>query len=123
MIALWRRLFDHYEAYHAYGPPRLKYAGFVGAVSYSAFYFVRFTRPDSQLYDDLLARTLAIALLAGLALKDHWPEKLKPYYIAYSYPALLCALPCFTVLIGLQRGGGIPAISNAFIVLCFLVLL
>ena len=123
MSTLWGRLFAHYEAYHAYGPPRLKYAGCIGVISYSLFYFLRFTRPGAQPLDDLLARAIAIALLAGLALQDYWPEKFRRYYIAYSYPALLYALPCFTVLTGLQRGGGIPAISNAFIILCFVVLL
>ncbi|NPC54209.1 hybrid sensor histidine kinase/response regulator [Caenimonas soli] len=123
LSGLWGRLFAHYESYHAYGPPRLKYAGYIGAISYSLFYFLRFTRPGAQPFDDLLVRTIAIALLLGLALKDYWPEKFRRYYIAYSYPALLYALPCFTVLTGLQRGGGIPAISNAFIILCFLVLL
>src|SRR5687768_9220189 len=98
MSSLWGRLFAHYEAYHAYGPPRLKYAGYIGVISYSLFYFLRFTRPGAQPLDDLLARAIAIALLAGLALKDHWPEKFRRYYIAYSYPALLFALPCFTVL-------------------------
>ena len=123
MRSPWGRLFAHYEAYHAYGPPRLKYAGCIGVISYSLFYFLRFTRPGAQPFDDLLVRAVAIALLAGLALKDYWPEKFRRYYIAYSYPALLYALPCFTVLTGLQRGGGVPAISNAFIILCFLVLL
>jgi two-component system, CAI-1 autoinducer sensor kinase/phosphatase CqsS len=120
---LWGKLFKHYEDYHAYGPPRLKYAGYVGAASYLIFYFLRFTRPDAQPYEDLLERVIAIALLAGLAFKDWWPEKFKRYYIAYSYPALLYSLPCFTLLVGLQRGGGVPSISNAFIILCFLVLL
>jgi hypothetical protein len=42
-----------------------------------------------------------------MALRDHWPERLKPYYIRYSYFVLLYCLPCFTVLVGLQRGGGV----------------
>jgi two-component system, CAI-1 autoinducer sensor kinase/phosphatase CqsS len=123
MNAFARRLFEHYRGYHSYGPPRLKYAGYVGAVSYTLFYFLRFTRPNSQLYDDLAARLIAVVLLALLAIENYWPEKLKRYYIGYSYAALLYCLPCFTVLTALQRGGGMPAISNTFIILCFLVLL
>ena len=38
-------------------------------------------------------------------------------------PGSALCLPCFTVLVALQRGGDVPAISNLFIVLCFLVLL
>jgi two-component system, CAI-1 autoinducer sensor kinase/phosphatase CqsS len=123
MRSLGRGLFEHYKAYHSYGPPRLKYAGYVGAISYTLFYFLRFTRSNSQLYDDLVPRLVAVSLLALLAVENYWPERLKRHYVGYSYAALLYCLPCFTVLTALQRGGGAPAISNAFIILCFLVLL
>lgn len=122
-MKIWRRLFDHYRAYHEYGPPRLKYMGYVGAASVALFYFLRFTRPNPQPYDDLGLRVVAFVLFTLLALKDSWPESLKRHYIPYSYFTLLYCLPCFTVLTALQRGGGVPAISNAFIILCFLVLL
>ncbi|WBY01991.1 response regulator [Ramlibacter tataouinensis] len=117
------RVFAHYEAYHAYGPPRLKYMGYLGAVTYIAFFFLRFTRSKPEIWDDIGFRLVAVALFLGLGLKDHWPRRLKPYYIRYSYGVLLYCLPCFTVLVALERGGGVPAISNAFIVLCFLVML
>ncbi len=117
------RVFAHYEAYHAYGPPRLKYMGYLGAITYFAFFFLRFTRSNPEVWDDIGFRLVAIALFLGMGLKDHWPRRLKPYYIRYSYVVLLYCLPCFTVLVALQRGGGVPAISNAFIVLCFLVML
>lgn len=118
-----RRLFAHYEAYHAYGPPRLKYMGYLGAITYVAFFFLRFTRSNAPVWDDLVARAIAVVLFLGLGLKEFWPERLKPYYIRYSYVVLLYCLPCFSVLLALERGGGVPAISNTFIVLCFLVLL
>lgn len=117
------RLYQHYYDYHAYGPPRLKYMGYVGVISLSLLYFVRFTRPNPQLFDDIVPRGLAILMLALLALKDQWPERFKRYYIGYSYAVLVYCLPCFTVLVGLQRGGGMPSVSNSFILLCFLVLL
>jgi two-component system, CAI-1 autoinducer sensor kinase/phosphatase CqsS len=122
MINLWRRLFAHFEAYHAYGPSRLRYVGYVGAISTALFYFLRFTRPNAQLLDDALPRLTALVLYTLLAIKDRWPARLKPYYVGYSYVALICCLPFFMVLTGLQRGGGMPAISNAFIVVSFLVL-
>jgi two-component system CAI-1 autoinducer sensor kinase/phosphatase CqsS len=123
MTGMWSRLYEHYRNYHAYGPPRLKYMGYVGVISLSLLYFIRFTRPNPNLTEDLVPRGLAIILLALLALKDQWPERLKRYYIGYSYAVLVYCLPCFTVLVGLQRGGGMPSISNSFILLCFLVLL
>jgi signal transduction histidine kinase len=117
------RLFEHYRAYHAHGLSRLKYMGYVGAIAFALFYLFRFTRPDPQVFDDLVLRLVAVVLLAGLALKDRWPEKARPCYIGYSYLVVLYCLPCITVLEALQRGGGVPAISNSFIVLFFLVLL
>lgn len=123
LMNLWRRLFSHYENYHAYGPPRLKYMGYLGALIYVVFYFLRFTRPNPQLFDDLVPRIIAVVLFLGMGLKEFWPHKLRRYYIGYSYVVLLYSLPCFTVLVALQRGGGVPAISNTFIILCFLVLL
>ncbi|HEX2545460.1 MAG TPA: response regulator [Ramlibacter sp.] len=123
MLMAARRLFRHFEDYHAYGPSRLKTMGYVGAITYVAFYFLRFTRPNPALWDDVPFRVLAVLLFVGMGLRDHWPERLKPFYIRYSYFALLYCLPCFTVLVALLRGGGVPAISNAFIILCFLVLL
>lgn len=119
----WRQLFEHYQAYHAYGPPRLKYMGYLGALTYAVFYLLRFTRPNAALYDDLALRAAAVALFTAMALKDHWPERLKPFYIGFSYVVLLYCLPGFTVLTSLQRGGGLPSISNTFIILSFLVLL
>ena len=123
MMAFVQRLYQHYKDYHAYGPPRLKYMGYVGVISLLMLYFIRFTRPNPQLLDDIVPRGLAIAMLALLALKDQWPERFRRYYIGYSYAVLVYCLPCFTVLVGLQRGGGMPSVSNSFILLCFLVLL
>lgn len=123
MTGWFSRLFAHYEAYHAYGPPRLKYMGYLGAVTYIAFFFLRFTRKNPDLWDDLPFRAVAVLLFLGLGLKEFWPARLKPYYIRYSYLVLLYCLPTFTILVALERGGGVPAISNAFIILCFLVML
>ncbi|WP_298926995.1 hybrid sensor histidine kinase/response regulator [uncultured Ramlibacter sp.] len=118
-----KKLFEHYHAYHAYGPPRLKYMGFVGMLTFMAFYFLRFTRPNPQPFDDIAMRGLVVLMMLLLALKDQWPARLKRHYIAYSYVAMLYCLPFFTVFNGLERGGGIASISNGFITLCFVMLL
>lgn len=123
MIALWKRLFGHYRDYHEYGPPRLKYIGYVGLISMVGLYLVRFTRANPALFDDIVPRAIGVVLLLLLILRDHWPERLKRHYIGYSYATMVYCLPFFTVLVALQRGGGMPSVSNAFIVLCFLVLL
>lgn len=118
-----RSLYQHFHDYHAYGPPRLKYMGYVGMFGFSSFYFIRFTRPNPQLADDLELRLAVLLGMVGLALKDLWPARLSRFYIPYAYPVLLFSLPFFAVYTGLERGGGMPAISNAFISLCFLTLL
>ena len=55
------RLYQHYYDYHAYGPPRLKYMGYVGVISLSQLYFVRFTRPNPQHNDDDNPRVAALS--------------------------------------------------------------
>jgi signal transduction histidine kinase len=120
---LVRRLFEHYRNYHAYGPPRLKYMGILGMLSFVAFYFIRFTRPNPQPMEDLELRIVVVLMMSALALKDVWPRAWARWYIHFSYLAMLFSLPFFAVYTGLERGGGMPAISNAFISLCFLTLL
>lgn len=118
-----KRLFGHYEAYHAHGRPLLKYIGIVGALAYVAFYLIRFTKPNPRPYDDLEMRVLVVILFTVLAIQNHWPQKLKKYYFVYSYWALIYCLPFFNVFLSLKRHGGIPAISNCFIALSFLVMI
>lgn len=118
-----KRLFAHYEAYHAHGRPLLKYIGIVGALAYVAFYLIRFTKPNPRPYDDLGMRVLVVILFTVLAMQNHWPQKLKKYYFVYSYWALIYCLPFFNVFLSLKRHGGIPAISNCFIALSFLVMI
>ncbi|HYF17046.1 MAG TPA: response regulator [Ramlibacter sp.] len=120
---LIQRTFEHYRAYHAYGPPRLKYMGCLGGLAYFLFYFFRFTRPNPAPLDDVELRIGVLAVMVALALQDHWPARLRPYYIPFSWWAMLYSLVFFNTYIGLERGGGIPAISNGFISLCFLTLL
>lgn len=118
-----KRLFGYYEAYHAHGRPLLKYIGIVGALTYVVFYLIRFTKPNPRPYDDLEMRVLVVILFTVLAMKNRWPQKLKKYYFVYSYWALIYCLPFFNVFLSLKRHGGVPAISNCFIALSFLVML
>lgn len=117
-----KRLFSYYAAYHAHGRPLLKYVGIVAAVTYALFYLVRFTKPNPQPLDDLALRLVVVTLFTLLALRDQWPEKLRPLYLPFSYGALIFCLPFFNVFVSLERHGGVPAISNCFIALSFLVL-
>ncbi|HWP12976.1 MAG TPA: response regulator [Ramlibacter sp.] len=100
----------------------LRYAGLVGAVGYPAFYLLRFAR-SSQPFDDLWIRLAATLVCVLLLLKDRWPEKLKPYYIAFSYPALIFCLPVILVFTSLKNGGGAAAVGNTLMVAFFVILM
>jgi CheY-like chemotaxis protein/signal transduction histidine kinase len=120
---VFQRLFQHYRDYHAYGPPRLKYMGILGALAFIAFYFLRFTRPNPQPLDDVVLRGGVIFVMVAMALRDQWPTKWRPYYLPFSYLAMMYSLPFFNAYTGMVRDGGVPAISNGFIALCFMTLL
>lgn len=116
-------LYGHFHSFHSFGPPRLKYMGWVGVLGFISFYFLRFTRPNPDPFDDLELRVIVLVLSLGAALKDHWPQRLKRYYLPWTYVTLLVGLPFFSVYVGLERGGGVVSMSNCFIAMCFLTLL
>lgn len=116
-------LYGHYHSFHSYGPPRLKYMGWVGVFGFTSFYFLRFTRENPAPLDDIELRILVLLMMLAMALPNLWPQRLKKAYLPFTYLTLLIGLPFFNVFIGLERGGGIVAISNCFIAICFLTLL
>lgn len=116
-------VYRHYERYHQYGPPRLVAIGWIGVVTFILFYFFRFTRPNPDLDDDLIFRPIVILLFLGTALQSKWPARLQRFYFPWSYVTLLVGLPLFAVYQGLERGGGMPNISNVFIAVAFITLL
>lgn len=120
----WARgVYRHYERYHQYGPPRLAVMGWVGFVTFVLFYFFRFTRPNPNVHDDLIFRPIVLLLFLGMALQTKWPARLRRFYFLWSYVTLLVGLPLFAVYEGLERGGGMPNISNVFIAMAFITLL
>lgn len=123
VFAPFKALYSHYQTYHGHGRPLLKYIGIIGALTYITFYLVRFTRPNPRPFDDLALRLVVVILFLLLAARDHWPDNLRKFYLPYSYGALIFCMPFFNVYFSLERGGGIPAMSNCFIALSFLVML
>ena len=117
-----RELFAHYQQYHEHGPLMLRYAGILGAFGFPIFYLIRFTK-ESLPYDDFWIRLAATVLCVLLLLRDQWPHKLKPYYIAFSYPALIFSLPLFLVFTSLKNGGDSSAVGNTLMVVFFLILM
>lgn len=117
-----RRLFAHYEHYHLHGPQMLRYAGLVGAVGFPVFYVLRLAK-SAPAYDDTWIRLAATLLCLLLVLKDRWPQQLKRYYIAFSYPALIFTLPVFLTFTALKNGGGAGAVGNTLMVAFFVILM
>lgn len=117
-----RGLFEQFKAYHAHGRPIVQYTGMVGIAAYPLFYLLRFTKTDPP-YNDLWLRALGTLICLGLALRGYWPTRLKPYYLAYSYGALLYCLPFFFIFTSLTNGGGVVAVANTLMAVFFLILL
>jgi two-component system, CAI-1 autoinducer sensor kinase/phosphatase CqsS len=117
-----QRLFAHYKQYHLHGPLMLRYAGLVGAVGFPIFYLLRVAKPEPS-YDDIWIRLPATLVCLFLVLKDWWPKRLQPYYVAFSYPALIFTLPVFLVFTSLKNGGGPGAVGNTLMVAFFVILM
>ncbi len=118
----FRRLFAHYTAYHEHGPLFLRYVSLIGAIGFPVFYLLRFTKAAPP-YDDLPFRLLNAALCVILFFKDRWPERLKPYYFAYSYAVLIVTFPLTFVFTSLKHGGGTVAVGNTLLAAILIILL
>jgi two-component system, CAI-1 autoinducer sensor kinase/phosphatase CqsS len=116
-----RRLFSRYVDYHRHGPLMLRYLSLAGMVFYPAYYLLRFTK-SAPVYDDWILRVLDATICAGLFLRERWPQRLKPWYFAYSYAVLVVTLPFTFMYTSLQNGGGSVAVGNTLMA-TFIVLL
>jgi two-component system CAI-1 autoinducer sensor kinase/phosphatase CqsS len=121
-VKFLRELFAHYTSYHRHGPLLLTYAGILGAVGFPLFYVLRFSK-SSLPFDDLAMRVISALLCLLLLLKNHWPQRLRPYYFVYSYAALIVALPVTFVFTSLMNGGGVVAVGNTLMVAFFVILM
>ena len=117
-----KKLFAHYTAYHAHGPLLLRYMSLVGFIGFPAFYLLRFTK-SASVYDDLNFRLFDAAICFILFLKARWPERLKPYYFAYSYAVVLILFPLTFVFTSLKHGGGTIAVGNTLLAAFMVVFL
>jgi two-component system CAI-1 autoinducer sensor kinase/phosphatase CqsS len=115
-----RPLFAHYASYHRHGPLMLRYAGWLGAVAFPALYFLRSSQPA---YDDLQLRLAGAAMCVLLLLVDRWPARLRPYYLAFSYPVLIFTLPFAFVFAALKNGGGSVAVASTLMAIFFIILM
>lgn len=115
-------LVNSYSKYYKYGDYRLKYIGIVGTIAYPLFYIIR-TIILPQHYENLAIRVIATILCFFLAIHDYWPSKIKPYFLSYSYFALLYCLPFFHTFLILNNNKGIVYICDVSMSLFFMCLL
>jgi two-component system, CAI-1 autoinducer sensor kinase/phosphatase CqsS len=119
---LLAKLRREYLTYHSHTRDILKWAGIVGAVGFPLFYALHLLR-NTKSYDNLWLRLIGALLLLALALRDYWPQRLRPYYLAWSYGAFLYCLPFFFIFMSLKNGGGSVSVANTFMAVFFLILL
>lgn len=104
-------LFDHYKAYHEMDRPLLQWIGIVGCISFPLLYALR-RATTGHGFDDFWWRVPAFLLCLGLALRRWWPERLKPYYIAYSWWVVFYCLSFLMSYSMLRNQGGTPFVVN-----------
>ena len=117
-----RNLWSHYVAHAEYMRHIPKAVGWVGAIAFPLFYLLHELRSTKD-YDSGWLRGTAALLCLGLALRDHWPERLRRWYVPWSYVTYLYCLPFLMVFLALKNGGGSVAVANTFMGVFFLVLL
>ena len=121
-MRLFGSLFEQFKAYHAHGRPVAQYTGMVAMAAFPLFYLLRFTKAAPP-FDDLWFRVIGALLCAGLALRSFWPQRLRPYYLAYWYWTLLYCLPFFFIFTSLANNGGVVSVANTLMAVFFLILL
>lgn len=121
-MIFFKILLKHYKDYYSHGLHIIKYAGVVGVFGYPIFYFI-YTKIIPQTYENLSIRAIATLLCLLLALQKYWPEKLKNYYLSYSYWVIFYCLPFFHVFMSLKNQGSIAFIADSLMAVIFLILL
>lgn len=122
MKAALRNLFEYYRAHHEMERPLLQWIGVMGCIAFPLFYVMR-RAVAAPGYDDLWLRLLAAVLCLGLALRRRWPQRLRGWYIGYSWFVVFYCLAFFLSYIMLRNQGGTPAVVNMVVGAVLVILL
>ncbi len=98
-----------YASFHERAPFKLPYIGLLGLGAHPIYYLV-WTYWLKQEYESPELRLVSMLFCSVLAAERWWPEKLKPYYLAFGYFSLLFSLPFFFTFMLLMNNG-----SNAWL--------
>jgi two-component system, CAI-1 autoinducer sensor kinase/phosphatase CqsS len=121
-VFLVTRLSDEFKSYYSHNRPFLKFAGYAGAVGFPLFYVLQHFR-STHPYDSALMRAIGGLSFLAMGLRDHWPQRLRRYYLPWSYFTVLYGLPFFFIFESLKNGGGVVSVANTFMTVIFLILL
>ncbi len=116
------RLFERYRIHHE-NQPLLQWIGGVGAVAFPLFYLLRLTSIVPPRYDDLAWRLVAMVLCIGLALRRWWPERMRPFYIGYSYLVVFYCLSFLLTFTSMMNQGGALSVVNMVMGTLLIILL
>jgi signal transduction histidine kinase len=117
------RLFSYFREFHEQEPWRLQYMGWFGAVGFFGMYFVRFLRPQYELFDDIFIRVPLIVMGVLMGIKEHWRPRFRRYYAVYCWWTIWLALPVALTYLCLVRDNANTSTTNFFLMLTFLVML
>jgi signal transduction histidine kinase/ActR/RegA family two-component response regulator len=123
MRKVFESFYERYRAHHDMERPLLQWIGVVGFIAFPLFYVLRRKAALEPGYDDLSLRLVASALCLLLALRSFWPERLKRFYIGYSYLTVFYCLSFLLSFTMLKNQGGTPAVMNMLIGAIIVVLL
>ncbi|WP_041675331.1 ATP-binding response regulator [Ramlibacter tataouinensis] len=123
MKKLIATLYDGYRHHHESNKSLLQWIGVVGSIAFPLLYAARLTGKLPPRYDDLNFRLAAIVLCLFLALRRWWPERLRPFYLPYSYLTIFYCLAFLLPFTLLQNKAAANTIVNVVIGAVLIILL
>lgn len=112
------------QLFHA--PENVEYQavplGIIGFIGFAIYYLI-WHNVSLQAYESMPLRLIAIALCLGLALKNYWPQKLRPFLSAYWYFTIFYIMPFFFTFMLLKNNFSNIWLQNSMTALFFMILL
>jgi signal transduction histidine kinase/CheY-like chemotaxis protein len=105
-------LYERFRAHHDMERAILQWFGAVGFFAYPLFYLLRRSTPLGVQYDDLHLRLVASGLCLLVAARRFWPERLKPWYVGFSYFTAFYSLAFLLSFTMLKNQGGTASVVN-----------
>lgn len=116
-------LYGRYHSHHDMNRSFLEWVGVVGVVAFPFFYLLRLTGKLPPRYDDLELRLVAVGICLLLALRRWWPRRLKPFYLPFSYFAVIYCLSFLLTFTLLQNNSATNTVVNMAIGAILIILL